>query len=436
MIRKHIRLCAFAAFATLAAACSLDENNPNAPTQSLILTSREGIVSLAVGLQARYGAGLSAFAYPGGLISDEMGTPAGALQSYKDAEVGALANTYAAVETPWSSHYQTVKTANDLIRNVTNVELGPETLSGIRSLAYLFKAASLGELLQQYQKIIIDPQSASPVFVDRTTALPYVNALLDTALAQANMFATRAEFDGSIIARGMNLKNTIYAMQARYQRMANNWTAALAAANAVDTSIVSVMPFSDQAVNPMFDVAVTNVRPRDTLRLIAAAGDARVAFHISGATVAGSIRPLRTFTQFATRTAPVALYWPGEVMLIKAEAYANTNQLALAAAQVNYVRTRCGGTANQPKACLAALPAASLATQAQLTNEIYAQRQVELFATGLRWEDVRRLALVSATSAYAKRCWLLYPNSQLSTSANVQADAAGDPPTAPSRCGI
>lgn len=436
MIRKHIRLFALSAFATMIAACGLDENNPNAPTQGVIFNSREGIVSLAVGLQARYGAGLSAFAYPGGLISDEMGTPGGALQSYKDAEIGALANTYAAVEAPWTSHYQTIKTANDLIRSVTNVELGPETLSGIRSLAYLFKAASLGELLQQYQKIIIDPQSASPVFVDRSTALTYVAALLDTALTQANMFPVRAEFDASIIAKGVNLKNTIYAMQARYQRIANNWTAALAAANAVDTSVVSVMPFSDQAVNPMFDISVTQVRPRDTLRLIAATGDARVAFHISGATVAGTIRPLRTFTQFATRTAPVALYWPGEIMLIKAEAYANTGQIPLAAAQVNYVRTRCGGTANQPKACLAALPAASLGTQAQITAEVYAQRQVELFATGLRWEDVRRLGLVSGTSAYAKRCWLLYPNSELSTQPNVPAGPNDDPPVAPSKCGI
>ncbi|MEO7998624.1 MAG: RagB/SusD family nutrient uptake outer membrane protein, partial [Gemmatimonadaceae bacterium] len=341
-----------------------------------------------------------------------------------------------AVEAPWTSHYQTIKTANDLLKSVTNVELGPETLSGIRSLAYLFKAASLGELLQQYQKIIIDPQNPSPVFVDRGTALAYVVALLDTALTQASTFPARAEFDASIIAKGVNLKNTIYATQARYLRMANNWTAALAAANAVDTSVVSVMPFSDQAVNPMFDISVTQVRPRDTLRLIASAGDGRVAFHISGATVAGTIRPLRTFTQFALRTAPIALYWPGEVMLIKAEALANTGQVALAAAQVNYVRARCGGVSNQPKACLTALPAASLATQAQVTAEIYAQRQVELFATGLRWEDVRRQGLVSATSPYAKRCWLLYPNSELSTQPNVPANTADDPPSALSKCGI
>jgi hypothetical protein len=416
--------------------CNLDKNNPNAPTQDSIFGSRQGIVSLAIGLQARYGAGMSSFVFPGGLISDEFGAPAGALQSYKDAEVGALADTYDAVELPWRSHYQTVKTANDLIANAANVNLGDETLSGILSLSYLLKGASFGELIQQYQQIILDPEAASPAFVDRATALASVNALLDSALTQASKFPTRSEFDGSILAKGFSLKNTIYAMQARYQRLAGNWQAALAAANAVDTSVVSVMPFSDQAINPIYDVSVTYVRPRDTLRVAAETGDARVAFHISGPTVQGNVRPLRSFTQFGARTTPVPFYWPGEIMLIKAEAYANTGQLALAAAQVNYVRTRCGGTNNQPKACLQALPPASLSTQAQIIAEIYNQRKFELFATGLRWEDVRRQGLVSQTSPFAKRCWLLYPSSERNTEPNVPANPTGDPPTAPSKCGV
>jgi hypothetical protein len=416
--------------------CNLDKNNPNAPTQDSIFGSRQGIVSLAIGLEARYGAGMSSFVFPGGLISDEFGAPAGALQSYKDAEVGALADTYDAVELPWRSHYQTVKTANDLIANAANVNLGDETLSGILSLSYLLKGASFGELIQQYQQIILDPEAASPAFVDRATALASVNALLDSALTQASKFPARSEFDGSILAKGFSLKNTIYAMQARYQRLAGNWQAALAAANAVDTSVVSVMPFSDQAINPIYDVSVTYVRPRDTLRVAAETGDARVAFHISGPTVQGNVRPLRSFTQFGARTTPVPFYWPGEIMLIKAEAYANTGQLALAAAQVNYVRTRCGGTNNQPKACLQALPPASLSTQAQIIAEIYNQRKFELFATGLRWEDVRRQGLVSQTSPFAKRCWLLYPSSERNTEPNVPANPTGDPPTAPSKCGV
>ena len=434
MTNKSLYAIAFASAAMLAG-CNLDKTNPNAPSQGTILTSRDGIVALAVGLQGRYATGMAYFIYPGGLISDELGTPIAALQSYKDAEVGALSDTYGAVEDPWTTHYQTIKSADDLIANAPNVNLGDATLSGILSMSYLLKAASLGEMIQQYQQIIVNPQAATPTFVDRPTALAAVLALLDSALAQSNLVASRPEFDGSIKSAGFNVKNTIYAMQARYQRMANNWPAALAAANAADTSVVSIMNFSDQAINPVFDLSSRSsyIRPRDTVRVIAEPGDARVAFNINGATVAGTVRPIRSFAQYSATTSPIAFYWPGELMLIKAEAYANTNQLALAAQMVNYVRTRCGGAANQPKACLLPMPGFMLATKEQIIAEIYNQRKFELFGTGLRWEDVRRLGLVSATSAYAKRCWLLYPNSERNTEPNVPANP-NDPPATNSTC--
>jgi hypothetical protein len=434
MTNKSRYTIAFAAAAMLAG-CNLDKTNPNAPSQGTILTSRDGIVALAVGLQGRYATGMAYFIYPSGLISDELGTPIAALQSYKDAEVGALADTYGVVEDPWTTHYQTIKSADDLIANAPGVELGPETLSGILSISYLLKAASLGELIQQYQKIIINPRASTQTFVDRATALPAILALLDSALTESDRFATRAEFNGSIKAAGLNVKNTILAMQARYQRLANNWPAALAAANAVDTSVVSFMNFSDQAINPVFDLSSRSsyIRPRDTVRVIAEPGDARIAFNITGPTVAGTVRPIRSFAQYPATTSPIAFYWPGEIMLIKAEAWANTNQLALAAQMVNYVRTRCGGAANQPKACLPALPASALETKDQIIAEIYKQRKFELFGTGLRWEDVRRLGLVSATSPFAKRCWLLYPNSERNTEPNVPANPS-DPPASLSSC--
>ncbi|MBA2688576.1 MAG: RagB/SusD family nutrient uptake outer membrane protein [Gemmatimonadaceae bacterium] len=431
MTNKSLKLLGLTAIISIAG-CNLDKTNPNAPTQDAIFADRQGIVSLSIGLQARYGSGMSSFIFPGGLISDEMGTPAGALQSYKDAEIGSLADTYDAVELPWRSHYQTIKTANDLISNAGKVALGDETLSGILSLSYLLKAASLSDLIQQYQQVIINPEAATTTFAARGPALTYILGLLDTAQVQANRFGARTEFDGSIVAKGFSLKNTILAMQARNQRIAKNWPAALSAANAVDTSVISVIPFSAQATNPVFDVSITNVRPRDTLRFAAETGDARVPFHISGATVQGTIRPIRTFTQYAVNTNPIAVYWPGEIMLIRAEAYANTGQLVLAAQMVNYVRTRCGGAANQPKACLQPVV---LTTQDQIIAEIYKQRKFELFATGLRWEDVRRQGLVSATSAFAKRCWLLYPNSERNTSATVPQNPV-DPPSAFSSCGV
>lgn len=443
-MRIRILLCSAAALAL--AGCKsdlLDVSNPNAPTQGEILNTRAGVVALAIGLQARYADGLRDFISTSGLISDEFGAPPGALQSYKDTETGTLVNTYDPVELPWQKHYRTIKTANDLIANASKVGLGDSTQSGVLAMAYLLKAASIGELLQQYQQVILDPTKTPSTFVDRATALKDVLTLLDSARTQYLAVKPGSEFNGSIRAPGFDVLNTIYAFQARYARLAGDYPTALAAANLVDTSVVSTLPFSPpSSINPIYDLSANAgyIRARDTLRATAEPGDARVAFHIvtTGAATPGAIRPLRPFAYLASNAgaAPLPLYWPGEVELIRAEALVAAGNLGGAAVSVNAVRTKCGGASVQPKACLPALGNASLATSSQIVAEIYKQRRFELFATGLRWEDARRLGQVYATSPVAKRCWLLYPYSERSTDSNVPADPSGDPPSTPSTCGV
>jgi hypothetical protein len=69
-------------------------------------------------------------------------------------------------------------------------------------------------------------------------------------------------------------------------------------------------------------------------------------------------------------------------------------------------------------------------TAAQLLDEIYRNRRYELFATGLRWEDLRRRGMVGAT-AVAKRCWLPYPIGERNANpTNVPADPEGTEPPA------
>jgi len=427
------RLPLWLAGTTLVTACNLDLTNPTAPTEQDILTTREGIVALAVGLQARYGAGMADFVYPGGLVTDELGATLAALPSYKDVEAGNdMINTFDAVETPWRSHYRTIKTADDLLNNARNVTLGDSTLSGILTISYLFKAMSLGELLQLYQRIPITTYHVTaPTFVDRATALATVLALLDSALTQYKAVNPGSEFNTSIRAAGLDVKNTIFAMQARYERIAGNDAAALAAADSVNLGVASVMPFSDQAINPIHDLSnrAGYVKPVDSLRLQAEAGDTlRIRYHVTVAAITGNLQALDNFTQYASNSAPIPFYYPGEVMLIRAEALLNQADIPGARAAVNAVRAKCGGAPNQPIACLAPLADTLLDTDPEIRAEIYRQRRFELYATGLRWEDARRLGLVGAGSL-AYRCWLVYPFSERNVNPNVPPDP--EPPQAP-----
>jgi hypothetical protein len=415
--------------------CNLDKVNPNAPTQSDVLTTREGIIALSVGVQARYAAGMADLVYPSGVLTDELAATIGALQGYRDPEVGIVQNTYATATDLWSSHYRTIKSANDLIVNAPHVSLSDSTLSGILVLSYLLKAASLGELLQGYQQIAINTYNvAQPTFVARTTALASVLDLLDSARTQYAALRPGAEFNGSMLATGFDLSNTISAMQARYQRLGDNWAAALSASSAVNPNVLSTMPFSDQATNPIVGLAIY-VRPRDAFRLSAAPADTnRIKYHITVDPTVGFYQPLDLYRRYTTASAAIPLYYPDEMRLIRAEALTELGQLPEAQAVLDSVRTDCGGggTADEPHACLA--PLGSALTQDSLRAEIYYQRKYELFATGLRWEDARRLGLVGATSV-AKRCWLLYPLVESNVNPNAPpGPELTDPPAFPATC--
>ena len=58
--------------ALLLSGCSLDLNNPNAPTAEAVTTSPDGVIALATGLQGRFAVSYHAYAYTAGLVTDEF----------------------------------------------------------------------------------------------------------------------------------------------------------------------------------------------------------------------------------------------------------------------------------------------------------------------------------------------------------------------------
>ena len=434
---RHPMVAALAALALLSA-CDLDKTNPNAPTQQVTLGSPDGLLATAVGLQGRFGTSTGAFVYAAGLVTDELAAVSAALVTISDAETGVVTPGAGFAADYWNSEYRTIKTANDLIANAGTVTLDPGTRSGILGMAYLVKAAALGELVQGFKQVALDTyNTATPLFVDRAAALTSILALLDSAETQLTGQAVSARFTGQVLARGFDLLNTTRAYRARYQRLAGNNQAALTAADAVDRGVFSVLPFSTTVRNPInvLSSGSSGVLPRDAFRLAAAANDGRVAFHVAAAGIIGRIgTALDNYARYADPAASIPSYYPDEVLLIKAEALVNLNQLAAAKAVVDSVRGDCPGrVATDPNACLP--PSSAALTRDALLAEIYDNRRFELFATGLRWEDTRRRGTVGAGAA-GKRCWLPYTIGERNANpANVPADPEGtDAPAFPATC--
>jgi starch-binding outer membrane protein, SusD/RagB family len=448
-----MKWCAVAVAAATLGACSLDLENPNAPTESQVTTSVDGVIALATGLQGRFATSYGNFAYMAGLVNDEFASTSAALISISDAEQGAVPSGTGIAENVFNSIYRTVRTADDLLvgSNALAAQLDPGTLSGLRALAFALKAEALGEALQSYQRIPINTYGVTaPEYVERTEALAFVRALLDSAAQTITTTLPSAFFNSSILTPGVNLPNVVHLFRARYARMANDHATALAASNVVGRSgpaALSVLTFPAPGINFYANVTggTNGIAPRRQWRLSMAPQDQRWSyFVVPSTTLTGRVGALLDpWNRYASPQAPLPIYFPDEALLIKAEALANQGQLAAAQGALDSVRTDCTGGRgiDDPKACLPALTGSL--TQADLINEIYVQRRYEMLGSGLRWEDSRRRnAIRGPTAAPAvpvdgQRCWLPYAVGDRNANPNATFAVLPDPPeptTFPSGC--
>ncbi len=432
---KYIKLLAIAlAVLAMTMGCSLDQLNPNAPTTEDVLSTAEGIKAIAIGLQAQYGETINETIEVSNLITRQYATMPSSVLGLRELETGGadVQGFNGTVNSFWNSQYRVIKTAEDLINNVGKVPLDPGTASGILALARLMKAMSLGELIEAFVSVPIDvTTSQTPVFSNRATVLATVIGLLESARDGLAATPASADFNSNILGIGFNLPNTINAMLARYALIAGDYAKALAAANAVDLTKTSTLFYnSATARNPIFLVTVQIVyyKPVDDFRVNAEAGDRRVAFWVSAVNENSFLgKPVDNFVQYRLDNSSYFVYLPGEVTLIKAEAYARQNDLANALIELNNVRTKTTDAAGIG-AGLAAKTAADLPTQAAMLDEIFRQRCYELFVSGLRWGDTRRFGKPGAETDPATRSrtrnWLPYPDAERAANPNTPADPA------------
>ena len=451
-MRRHA-MCAVAVATAVLGACSLDLENPNAPTENQVTSSADGVIALATGLQGRFATSYGNYAYMAGLVTDEFASTPAALISISDAEQGAVPSGTAIAENVFNSIYRTVRTADDLLTgsNALGDQFEAGTRSGLRALAFALKAEALGEALQSYQRIPINTYGVTaPTYVTRAEALPFVRQLLDSATSTIAAAPPSAFFNSTILTPGVSLPNVIHLFRARYARLANDWPTALAAADQVARSgpaALSVLTFPAPGVNFYANVTggTNGIAPRRQWRLSMLPQDQRWAYFVTpSTTLTGRVgAELDPWSRYASPQAPLPVYFPDEALLIKAEALANQNQLAAAQAALDSVRTDCTGGRglDDPKACLPALT--GQLTQAELLTEIYVQRRYELLGTGLRWEDTRRRNAIRGPRAApgvpvdGQRCWLPYAVGDRNANPNATFAALPDPPeptTFPSGC--
>ncbi|HVG42935.1 MAG TPA: RagB/SusD family nutrient uptake outer membrane protein, partial [Chitinophagaceae bacterium] len=400
--------------ALLITGCKKDYQNPNAATQEETRRSDRAATAVAAGLERVYTAGAASPLYAlinaNGFVTNELILRnAGNIPELQLSTGGnAVDATNTVLANVWTKSNKIIYDANNVI-NFANGLADKTYSSGLISFASIFKALSIGNMAMLWEKIP-DTIGQNVTFIDRVDGFKKAVAVLNNAIV-AYKANTPSTVVISRLAAGIDIINTLYALKARYSLYAGDYAEALAAANLVDLTKRSVFNFDVLLQNPVFESATStnNVyQPIDTtlglpVSLAPNLADKRIPFYVG---INPSIAPRYRIKGFyETNTSPIPVYLPGEIILIKAEAYARQNKLTEALVELNRVITK--KPAEDPFGVGADLPAiqGSL-TQVQLLTEIYRQRSIELFMSGLKLEDMRRFG---RPDSERKRNFFPYP---------------------------
>jgi hypothetical protein len=412
-----------------AAGCTKDYTNPAALPQEEVFTDARAITGAAVGLQRRYAVSRASSLFnlvtANGFVTRELFlvNPGNIPELQLNTGGGTVDGTNTVLEGLWINSNKIIFDADRLIASAATL---PDKgyASGLIGYVTIFKALSLGNMAMFWEKV---PSGIGEnvTFVDRMEGFRMAIAAIDQALTAINANAISSSFLTNI-PPGIDIVNTLHALKARYALFSGNYTEALASANRVDLTKRSTLNFDNANLNPIFETATSSnnvFQPVDStlglpVGLQPDPGDQRVQFYTS---ISPTVAPRFRINGFgAGATTPWPIYTSGEIMLIKAEAYARQSppDLNNALTELNRVVTKTA--AQDPFGIGAGLaPIAGPLTQAQLLELIYKHRQIELFMLGLRLEDMRRFG---RPLTERKRNFFPYPFRERDNNPNTPPD--------------
>jgi hypothetical protein len=408
--------------------CKKDYQNPNAATASEVLSSSRGLMGSAIGIQRNYSLNVApGIADANGFASNEIILRNAGNTSEFQLSVGgsAVDGTNALLGNIWITANKGIYDANNIINAASNLA-DKGYASGLIGYSSITKALSIGSLAMYWEKVPDTVGTTATVFIDRVQGFNRAVATIDKALATISANAISAGFTSDLPA-GIDIINTLNALKARYSLYAGNYAGALAAANLVDLTKKSTFNFDAAVANPIYATATSTnnlYQPIDSTFGLPAAiapnlSDKRVPFYtLINAAIATRFR-LNGFWIAATTAIPI--YFPGEMTLIKAECYARqaSPDLTNATLELNKVVTK--KAANDPLGLGADLPAVSPETTNDVLTEIYRNRCIELYISGLKLEDMRRF---NRPIGEFKRKFFPYPFRERDGNSNTPADPA------------
>ncbi len=391
----------FLLLSAIVSSCQLDLSNPNAAGENEVLNTKDGLVALAVGIRQLYSTSVlpAELNYPAVTTREVAAmTTFSSLEELEDGGAG-LASENERVKRLFATTMRVKGMTENLLTHLDKVEMSDNTRSGLRAFATFFRAKCLGLLAQNWEQVpILNSINNDAAFSPRMAAYTEAINILNSALSEIQTTPASDDLAGAF--DGINLEHAINAYLARYNLFAGNYDAAIAAADAVDLSVVNQFQFDAENPNPIYGVffeGTIQYNPRDNFGMPDALAldptDARMAFYttpVDSLSLRNLPIELMSGAFFSSSTASIPLYLPGEMLLIKAEAYARKGQLTDAEVALNQVRNKTGAEDIYGIGAGLADTYTAGGDKDALLLEIYKNRRAELFLIGTSLEDSRR----------------------------------------------
>jgi hypothetical protein len=418
-MRRAARLAAASLLVMLpVTGCDFNVTNPNSATEEEVATTAEGLKAVAVGMQRSFASNVMETAIVFHGVTAREVVVNNTYYNQEVLELGGPTMSGAAgdVGGSFGRPITILRMSRLILDHVDDVTMNAGTRSGLGALAYLYRAMALGELAKAFEQAPIElDMNEQATFVPRAQVLAEALGYLQQAEQALTAQPVSAEFTSTVLGTGFDMLNVIRIYRARFQLMTGKYAEALATANTMSATSVSYFRYDDTYRNPVFRqiVETREYGVRDGMGPPAnvETGDKRLAFFLTtdAAVSKPDKKPMDKLTGFFTSAgSPIPVYRPGEIALIKAEAYLRANNLAAAVAEIDKVRTK--KAAQDPLGLGADLaPYAGPVTAAALEAEIFRQRAAELYLAGTRWEDSRRLNQAGPPNSLDMRNRNFYP---------------------------
>ena len=427
----------------LLSSCSTEFTNPNATTDASILTNKQGLFALSVGVRQAYStSGMRYIIETPATTAREISSTSDYLTVNELEDGGEIPNINSDTEGLWVSLTRVMGMTESLYDGAENTELDPGTKSGIKAYANLFRAMSIGNLSINFEQVVLKTSlNNDAAFVPRQQGLIEAIRLLDEAKTMLATTPASSDFTNSVLGEDIDLTNTINLMLARFNLYAGNYDSAITNANLVSATSTSVFTYDALNENPIWVRGLANratganfFKPQDNFGLPTSIftfdpNDGRLSFYLipfDGTSPNGfQVESLKGFN--LTQSSPMPIYIPDEAKLILAEANLrkSTPNIPASLAALNEVLT----DTNDPFGVNADVAPYSGAMDANsILLEIYKNRRAELFLSGSCLEDSRRFGRPQPTpgsghfSDERNRNFYPYAASERNNNPNTPAD--------------